>query len=69
MQQNQQNYYDQLISCLDENEKNILRENFGKAEQQQAECKLKNYFYLEDEKNKFQWVWMSITLFKIYIEL
>ena len=39
MQQNQQNYYDQLITCLDENEKNILRENFLKAEQQQAECK------------------------------
>ena len=44
MQQNQQNYYDQLISCLEDSEKNILRENFVKAEQQQAECKINNFF-------------------------
>lgn len=39
MQQNQSNYYEQLISCLEEDEKNTLSNNFGKAEQQMAECK------------------------------
>lgn len=54
MQQDQQNYYDQLISCLEEEEKNILRENFAKAEQQLLECNFKVFINPKDEKNKFQ---------------
>jgi hypothetical protein len=43
LQQNQPDAYNQLISCLDNNEQQTLLSNFSKAENQQSDCK---YYYL-----------------------
>lgn len=40
LQQNQPDAYNQLISCLDDNDKNTLSNNFNKAETQQFECNI-----------------------------